>query len=169
MSEAVLAAVIAAAVSGVAAVLSYVATQRKLAAERRNLNSAQRRRLTEKLYDLRLDCYPSAFEITDRLRGEYLFSDGLEADGGISRQEVTEVRSRLLKWHATKAGFVLSNSSLRAYYQLRDELADSSREPHSRNKVRRIWRAKNQFRGALKADLGLLYEEEREDSFRNQG
>jgi hypothetical protein len=148
-------AIIAGLVSLVIAAASYIANKRALRADREKHERDLQRRLTEKLLDLRMESYPYAFEITDKLLGEHLFH------GKITAITLLSVHDELSEWNSSKAGFLLSNASIEAYYQLRDALkiAKTTRSL-SKDQIRTIWRGKNQFRRCLRSDVRLLYSEE---------
>jgi len=149
-------ALIAAIVSVFGGFLTFLATSRSLTNQQRLQERQLGRRLTERLYELRLDSYPRAFEITDRLRGEYIFSPELAHD------HLRQVLEELYEWHRTKAGFVLSSETTKAWYAIRGSLSikPDAGGHYSEEKRRAIWEAKNRFRGALRADVNLLYVEE---------
>lgn len=95
--------------------ISHFANRHALRSEREALERQLQRRFTEKLYDKRLRSYPLAFEITDALRGEWLFSPNLDV------RNLLETRDKLLEWNR-KRGFVMSDESIQAFYDLRDRL-----------------------------------------------
>ncbi len=121
------------------------------------------RRLTERLYDFWLECYPRAFEITGGLRRGYVFPDELKPD------LLSEVLEELLDWNRTKSGFVLSNDAIKAFYRIRDVLGQEPADGRTYSDAQRgeIWKAKSSFRSALRADHNFLYVEEQTPS-RNQ-
>ncbi len=155
-SHAVLTALIAAAVSLIASLATYNATLRTLLNQRRMQERELERRFTEKLYELRLAAYPKAFAITDQLRGEHVFS------GALLPELLHKVREELLEWNRAEAGFLMSQDALKAFYAIRDALARDPEDGvhYSRSQRKGIWTCKNRFRGLLKADLNLLYQEE---------
>jgi hypothetical protein len=136
--------------------------EQQIQLQRHLLERQLERKFTEKLYDLRLERYPEAFEITDDLRGEYLFENNIDP------KVLASVRKRLQDWNKTKAAFLLSEKSLKAFYKLRKALllSLSSGNTFSEENVKRIWECKNSFRTALKEDVDLLYAEEAEEEFR---
>ena len=132
--------------------------ERELQSQKEHLERELQRKFTEKLYDLRLDMDPQAFEITDQLRGEYIFK------GNLNQETLKEVRTKIQDWNKTKAGFLLSQNSLKAFYELRKSLGAHPEDngKYSDRQRKQIWQCKNRFRGALKADVNLLYAEEEE-------
>ncbi|MEM7584358.1 MAG: hypothetical protein AAF560_13295 [Acidobacteriota bacterium] len=150
------AALVAAAVSLAISILTYWTAIKRNQAESENQKERLRRGLTEKLYALRLEVYPEAFEITSDLG-----SRGSKTDEDmIGRTQMT--LDLLMKWEKERAGLVLSKRSLDAFRSLRDAL---SRKPgdgtaYTSKQLDKIWRARNTFRGRLRDDVGLLYEED---------
>lgn len=161
MTEKIITALIAAAVSLVVSLLTYIATRRKIESEKERQERELQRRLTEKLYDLRLDSYPKAFEITDKLRGDII------KGGEVKKEYISKVLDELHEWHRTKAGFLLTELSLKAFYNLRSSLSvePSNDDLYSKKQRHEMWKCKNRFRGILKSDLNLLYQEESEPQF----
>ena len=156
ISVPLLSALVAALISLVVGVLTFVATSRSLANQRRMQERELDRRFTQRLYDLRLDSYPRAFEITDRLRGDELFSPSLTVS------DLEAVARDLNEWYRTKAAFVLSDDSMKAWYAIKGVLAKKPAPDghHSEESRQAIWHAKNRLRAALRADINLLYIEE---------
>ena len=152
--ETIIAATIAAIVAIIGAIISYFTNRKSVRTELQKVEIELNRKLTEKLYDKRLEMYPPAFEITDGLLGEYLFSSK------ISRDYLQTIYEQLMDWH--KKVIVLSDESLTAFQLLRTSLLTviKSDEALSEENLRPIWLAKNGFRTALRKDLRLLYNEE---------
>ena len=156
ISVPLLSALVAALVSLVVGLLTFVATSKSMANQRRMQERELDRRFTQRLYELRLESYPRAFEITDRLSGNLVFNPALRV------ADLHEVREELTAWYRSKAAFVLSNDAMKSWYAMKgaltrvsqagDQLTEESRQT--------IWRAKNSFRAALRADVNLLYVEE---------
>ena len=164
MNSAYTGALIAGVISLVVAVISYVANRKALASQARRHEQEMQRRLTEKLYGLRIDCYREAFEITEMLIGDVVFDAGTE-------DYLKDVHQKLTEWNRTKAGLIMSEGSIKSYYRLRDALAGKTRTgPLDKTQIEKIWKAKNDFRRNLRKDVNLLYVEESkpdEDATRN--
>jgi len=104
----IVAGLVAGIVSLIVAVLSFYATVRTVRAERQKLERELTRRLTERLYDLRLKHYPRAFEITEGL-GKYAgrppasiateYQEHTESSGS-GRPQRSLCVSRSIPWHA---------------------------------------------------------------------
>ena len=80
LTDALLTALIAGAVSLIASLATYVAAMRTFLHQKHMQEREFERRFTEKLYDMRLTAYPKAFTITDQLRGEHVFGNALSQD-----------------------------------------------------------------------------------------
>lgn len=155
MTPQVLSALIAAAVSFTGALISFYANRHDAAVERQRQERELQRRLTERLLDARLQCYPAAFEISDALVGSRVFSDSL------TKEDLAHCLDRLAEWNRTRAALLLSNRSLDAFYDLRGALEGALRSEAMDEAVRkRVYEAKNHFRRSLRADVHLLYGEE---------
>jgi hypothetical protein len=109
------------------------------------------------LYDKRLDVYPIAFEITDDLRGKYLFRSNTSNFG----ETLKEIRNRLVEWHR-KNGLILSEETIEAYKHLRWNLENvsESNDELTEERLKPIWEGKISFRRAMRNDINLLYSEE---------
>jgi hypothetical protein len=162
-SDAAFTALIAAFVSLLASLATYVAAMRSLKHQSKMQDRELGRRFTEKLYELRLASYPKAFFITDQLRSEYVFGEILSPDF------LRKVLEDLLEWNKSSAGFLLSADSLKAYYAIRKMLSavPEHTDKYSSTQRKSIWNCKNLFRAALKRDLDLLYVEEEAPEDRN--
>src|ERR1051325_2911205 len=100
--DTIIAATIAAVVTIIGAIISFIANRWSVRTELRKVELELDRKLTEKLYDKRLEIYPSAFEITDGLLGEYLFAPAT------TKEYLKNIQDRLMEWHR-KNGLVLSD------------------------------------------------------------
>src|SRR5688572_10662321 len=106
------------------------------------------RPLTEKLYDLRLQNYPEAFEISDRLRGELIFKD-------LWRAKSFELFvTRCLNGNERRVRLFIREIN-RCHKRLQDALKKWPRlDPNPTEKeLKRIWEAKNHFRRCLRVDV----------------
>lgn len=157
---AILSASIAAAVSLLVALISFVANRNALQAEYRKLERELQREMTAKLYDARLEVYPEAIAITDGLRRSQLAAQ----DDAVFEDYFRAILFKLDQWHSKKAFLLLSRNAVYTFYHLRKLL----REPpelegrYSPEQLDRIRRAKGEFRLALRSDIQILYREEME-------
>ena len=114
--------------------------------------------MTARLYDRRVAVYPGLFQITDAFRNSRLSN---VAD---LRSHLAEALARVDEWHATSGGLILSASAYDEMIELRravrhylSEPADSDQLDQIRNE---IWSRKGRLRAAMRADLGLLFDED---------
>src|ERR1051326_4380324 len=103
MNPQVVTAVVASGVSFVVGLSAHLASRRALITTTQKLERELQRRLTEKLIDLRLDRYPQAFQITDRLLGEHIFGKHMTST------ELATVREQLAEWNASKSCFLFTH------------------------------------------------------------
>ncbi|MEW5917776.1 MAG: hypothetical protein AB1762_15340 [Gemmatimonadota bacterium] len=150
-----MAALVAGAVSLAVGLLSMLATWRTIRSADRKHERELQRRLTEKLIERRLQIYPRAFEITDALRGEYLFQSP------ITEERLRTIRQELIQWDRSEAALIMSRQCLEKYRVLRDVLDVQPFEGNfTSEQLERIWTGKNEFRKCMRADVNLLYAEE---------
>jgi hypothetical protein len=141
-------------------VISFFISRSSIRSEIEKLHIQQKRAFTEKLYELRLDIYPEAFDITQDVGKKG------ERDHQTVETLIRNTRDNLATWHRKKAGLVLSERSLKAYYELRDALSKqpARQDEFATEQLKKIWFARNVFRGCLRDDVGLLHEEDNEES-----
>lgn len=143
-------------VSVISALVSTSIARKSLRHETERLERGLQRGKTDKLYELRLSCYPSAFKLTEPLLGTKLFKDK------ISTEEVKSVLKELNEWKANEATFVMSKASHDSFYHIRWLLNKMAEEksPYSDQRISELFEAKNSFRKSLQNDVGLLFEED---------
>lgn len=124
--------------------------------QQEQFNKAQDRALTNKLYDLRIEYYPKAFQITMniyRRKG----NNYIEAD-------LRKAREELIEWKGGTVDLILSVEASHSYYDLRDILrknpANNGR--YSAEQVDAIHEIVKNFRKQLRRDLGFMFREEKE-------
>ncbi|WP_237275666.1 hypothetical protein [Tenacibaculum ovolyticum] len=117
----------------------------------KNLN----RSLTTKLYDLRLEHYPKAYEITDLVYKK--------KGGNYDVNEIKDVLEKLIEWKKGIVNLIISVESRDSYYVLRDVLMKNPahQESFSKEQIEKIFNANKSFRKQLRRDLGFMYREER--------
>ena len=116
----------------------------------------QNRGLTNKLYDLRIEHYPKAFQITKnvyRKKGNKY----LELDLKTAREE-------LIEWKSGTVDLILSVEASDSFYKLRDILNKNPANAgnYSTEQVVKIHDLTKQFRKQLRRDLGFMFREEKE-------
>ncbi|NEQ31682.1 MAG: hypothetical protein F6K04_11870 [Leptolyngbya sp. SIO4C5] len=153
-----LSAAIAATVSVLIALISFVANRNALKSERDRFERELERNMTTKLYSARLEVYPEAIAITDGLR-----KSRIAAQADPQRPEYfNDLLLKLDQWHSTKAFLLLSRNAVQTLYRLRRVLREKPAKDgkYAKEQIDRIWQAKGAFRSALRADIQLLYREE---------
>jgi hypothetical protein len=159
MGDEVTAALIAAIVSGFASIITYLIATNKIRAERDAMERELQRKLTDRLYDLRLQHYPGAFVITDQLGKHH--SAPVEQRPAFYADLVQQLR----QWKKGEPSFLMSDKSLQAYRQLLEALKANPAlgNRYNEQQMDRIWRKRVAFRDALRDDVGLLFVEENND------
>jgi hypothetical protein len=163
MSTSVTAAVIAAVVSLAVAIVSVVAafltTRATLRRDHDRQEADLKRTMTERLYDRRVAVYPSLFAATDSFRRSRL------DEAQDLAKHLAEAAIRVDEWHAHEGGLLLSAAAYKRMLDLRINVRrylDSSNDPQQLEQLKgEIWVAKNLLREAMRADLGLLFDEDR--------
>jgi hypothetical protein len=161
MEAAILTAIISAVVSLTVTLITVIASRSNIRAEREKLERELQRSMTVKLYDVRIDAYPRAMQITEGLRRSHIRAQREEAHEGYFK----DILNQIDEWHATKAAFIISNNSLHRLYALRNALRKKpeANGKYSAEQMNSIWSAKGDFRAALRADIQLLFKEETEE------
>jgi len=155
---ALLTAGISAIVSLTVAIITALRNKATLKAERDKLERSLQREMTTKLYDIRIEAYPKAMQITEGLRKSVIFDNHVQTTPEYFRN----ILSELDDWHATKAAFIISRTTLHRLYDLRDALRQKPQEKDSfsAEEIEVIWKAKGAFRASLRDDIQLLFKEE---------
>src|SRR5215469_9962469 len=162
LSSALAAAVIAAIVSVVVAAgsvaVTVVTTRATLRRDRERQKAEFQRTMTARLYDRRVAIYPGLFAATDAFRNSRL---NTATD---LHRHLADAIVEVDRWLATEGGLILS---MRAYAQLLElrlavrrclcEPADSDQLEQFKHE---IWDRKGKLRAAMRADLGLLFDED---------
>lgn len=156
LSDSANAALIAGVVSLVISVVSTYLTARYA---RQRFKSEVAEKYRQKLYELRLEAYPTAFAITGRV----VFDDALRS----TPEELGAVLRDLRNWWVGPAAPLLSKHSVKAYYTLEDLLKTFSSSGDDCPSPNRLYDANRAFRLALRQDLDVLYnDDEFSDSLR---
>lgn len=122
----------------------------------KQFNKTINRNLTTKLYDLRLEIYPKAFEITDNI-----YKD---KGGDFDTERLKNTLNELIEWKKGKLNLIISSEALESYYQLRSNLMKNpaNNDNYSPEQIEKITNSNNNFRKQLRRDLGFLFKEEKE-------
>lgn len=162
MSSTVVAAVIAAAVSIAVAIGSvaaaFLTTRATLRRDHERQRAELQRTMTERLYDRRVITYPGLFAATDAFR-----NSRLNAAPDMQRH-LTDAIARVDQWHATEGGLILSTRAYEQLLELRRAVRRYLAAPAGSDQLDQlkhdIWESKSKLRGAMRADLGLLFDED---------
>ena len=154
MSEKLLSALVAGVVAiGISLISAYF--------QRRAFRQVVESKYSEKLIDLRLDNYQSAFEIV----GKISLTKGRRSQKDTLKIITEELRS----WHSGPASMVMSSKSQNAYNRLRRRLIStyesSSELNDDQSNAEKLFAAISGFRHALKFDLRLLFNELESEKF----
>lgn len=124
--------------------------------QQKQFNKTINRNLTTKLYDLRLEIYPKAFEITDNI-----YKD---KGGNFDTERLKNTLNELIEWKKGKLNLIISSEALESYYQLRNNLMKNpaNNNNYSAEQIEKITNYNNNFRKQLRRDLGFLFKEEKE-------
>lgn len=106
-----------------------------------------------KLLALRLEHYPKAFDISEKIQRRK------KPQRIISRPELLNICDELTQWKTGIVNLVISQETLDFYYQLRDALSMgyAEKEAFSIEQVEKIMSARDEFRKSLRRDVGFLY------------
>ncbi|MCT4117751.1 hypothetical protein HZP48_00630 [Elizabethkingia anophelis] len=124
--------------------------------QQNQFNKNINRNFTTKLYDLRLDVYPKAFEITDNLYKE--------KGGNYDSEKINIILNELNEWKKGKVNLIISTEALNSFYVLREALMKKpgNNDKYSAEQIDKITNSKNNFRKQLRRDLGFLFKEEKD-------
>ncbi len=151
---------VSALVAGVVALLvslvSLAYQKKRLVSEEKRSEREEIRRVTERLYDMRLAAYPKAYEITRSLLSHEIEQTGL------TRELLSSVRHELVDWAPSDASFILSRKSRRSFHVLRQQLDEALKLDNTNitDQVKLIRKARGPFRRNLRRDLRLLFLED---------
>lgn len=124
--------------------------------QQEQFSKTNNRELTTKLYDLRLEHYPKAFDITDRIIKE--------KGNTFDVNKVLLAKDELIAWKSGVVNIIISVECRDSYFVLRDLLMKNPAEngTYSSKQVENIENAKKDFRKQLRRDFGFMYREEKE-------
>jgi hypothetical protein len=106
-----------------------------------------------KLLALRLEHYPKAFDITEKIQRRK------KPQRIISREELLKISNELSKWKTGVVNLILSQETLDCFYELRETLGMgyAEKDAFSFQQVEKIIFAKDEFRKSLRRDVGYLH------------
>ena len=130
------------------ALLGIVAASFQNKAALKKLRKEIQTKFLEKLYEKRIELYPEAFRISNRIV-RFKKPD-------LDKQQ--EILLELNKW-AGDAGLFLSTEVISAYYDLRKSLGNNpgNGEFYDDVQIEKSWAARTEFRAALRADIRTMH------------
>jgi hypothetical protein len=159
-AAAVIAAVVSVIVATGSVIVTFLTTRASLRRDHDRQEAEFRRTMTARLYDRRVAVYPGLFAATDAFRTSRLTA---AKDLG---KHLAEALEQVDKWHAAEGGLILSTPAYEQLLELRKAVrryiqapADSDQLDQLRHEV---WDRKGKLRAAMRADLGLLFDEDTE-------
>ena len=156
MEEYIVPSIIAMITSIIVSFLSYKQFIHSNDVQQKQFDKSLNRELTSKLYDLRLNVYPKALEITDRIHK----SKGGNYDPTIIQEALYE----LIEWRKGLVDLIISVEALESYITLRDILMKKTEIQHTYStlQIENIANNTKNFRRQLRRDIGFLFREEKE-------
>ncbi len=150
MQPELISALIAGVVSLIVSLIAYITSIRSIKMEREKLERQLERQFTDRLYNLRLDNYPEAFRITESLGKNNTL---------VQTQEISK---QIKNWKAGEVSLILSNRARQSFYNMQEAInkQPETNKGFSEQQSFKIWKLRNLFRGELRRDLGLLFEED---------
>ena len=152
MPDALLSAVVAAAVSLLVSAVAYLASARKLRSERQAHERVIAQKFAEELLRHRLRLYPKAFVITGRLG----IGDSEDEDLVARFQQI---KIDLQAWKIGEVECIMSVGAEDAYQELIERVKRNPERgtKYSKDQLSKLYVLRQTFRGALRRDLGLLH------------
>ena len=161
MNERITPSIIAALTSLIISIITLFQFFRSQKLQQKQFDKNLSRGLTSKLYDLRIDCYPKAFEITDsihKLKG-----------GNYDPKIIQTALAELIDWKKGIVSLVISVEALESFIALRDVLMRNpeKKDTYSSTQIENISHRTKEFRKQLRRDIGFLFREEKERRSKN--
>jgi hypothetical protein len=149
LQVALIAGLVSLLVSSVGLISSFLVTR----SQARQSEQRIRSELKEKLVELRLQHYPGAFTITEKIQRRK------EPRRIIPRQELKVIDAELREWKTGTVCLILSFESLQAYRELCEALGMGygEKDGYSREQADKIMFARDHFRSALRRDVGFIH------------
>lgn len=156
MAEMTIAAIIAAFTSLFLSGITFYQFYRSQKMQQKQFDKKLDRNLTSKLYDLRINNYPKAFEITDKIHKM--------KGGGYNPEVIQQVLVELIEWRKGVVSLIISVEALESFIALRDVLMKKPEREciYSSVQIDHISCKNKEFRKQLRRDIGFLFREEKE-------
>ena len=154
MSDKILTAIIAASVSILVALISFFQNRKSLITQTKNIENQLNHGYANKLYDLRIEEYSSAFAITEKVK-QHPTPNFINPP-----TEIKQILSELYKWKSGRASLIMSSNTINEFRKLRDALKKNpgNNDRYTEDQSNKILHRISRFRGSMRGDIGFLYE-----------
>lgn len=160
MTDTIVSALVAGSVSIIISIISFFAVLKKTKDESRLFQEELQSKYTGILYEIRLETYPLAFEITDMLLK-------VTTDKDVDSVEIVKkVNRELRQWRNGLVNLIISEKSLQAYHNLINCFKTNPYygNSYNDNQVERIKNLRSEFRNALRNDVHFLHRQDSEQT-----
>jgi hypothetical protein len=158
VTAAVIAAVVSVLVAAGSVTVTVLTTRASLRRDHERQEAEFRRTMTARLYDRRVAVYPGLFRATDAFRNSRL--NGTQD----LRDHLSKALAQVDEWHAQEGGLLLSTRAYEQLLELRMAVRRCITETPDSDQIEQlkhdIWSRKGSLREAMRADLGLLFDED---------
>lgn len=152
-SEKIIVAIIAASVSILVSIFGFFTNLFQTKISQKRFERELKNKYTNILYEKRIELYPTAFKISSKIKK-------IQEHGGIiPREQQIRIVKKLNLWVEDEAGLFLSTDVINAYYKLRKSLGNlpGNGDRYTDIQIDKIWKARNDFRVALRNDISNLH------------
>ena len=174
ITTALIAAGVSIVVAAAAGTATFVTTRASLHRDHERQEADFRRAMTTRLYDRRVSVYPGLFQATAAFRRSNMH------EASNIESHLRDAIDRVNSWHEKEGGLLLSSNAHQELLDLRQSVKDYLRQREDdsstpldeatrllhEERLNSIWRHKNDLRAAMRKDLGLLFDEDRDRSDR---
>ncbi|WP_256004947.1 hypothetical protein [Pedobacter deserti] len=149
-------AIITASASLIVSLITLYQFYRNKRFQEKQFDRSNNRAFTTKLYDLRLEHYPKAFEILD---GVYK-----EKGGTVSIDVIKHAHDELIMWKKGIVSLIISNEARDSYVMLRNLLLKkpANNNQYTPEQTDKFFIAIKEFRRQMRRDIGFMFREEKE-------
>jgi hypothetical protein len=153
MSENIQVALIAGVVSMIVTTIGLLSSFFVQKMQSREAEKQIRTEAATKLLALRLEHYPKAFDISEKIQRRK------KPQRILPREELLAISGELIEWKTGIVNLILSQETLDCFYELRETLGMgyAEKDAFSFHQVEKIISAKDEFRKSLRRDVGFLY------------
>ncbi len=153
MDDKIITVLIAGSISIIVSIVGFVSSWIALRAKRNEIYTQLKNGYMERLYEMRLQHYPQALEITKYLT--------MLPKGGKSfnRDHVLAIRNSLGDWLNSHGGLVASGSVISASHKVRERLSANygGNQEYTREQMEKMIMVTVNFRRELRADIRFLH------------